>query len=123
MAVALTWLKEFRKADLILIVFLLIIAVMLFFAFRSDRPVETANLFHHNQLITTLDLGVDTVFAVENRIVIEVKDKKIRIAKSDCHLQYCVKQGWSRSQPIICVPNEILIDFGYKEEEKLLITE
>jgi len=51
---------------------------------------------------------------------LQVKAGKIRIKKNTCPHQYCVKQGWSNSLPIICVPNKLAIYF--EKDEQILIT-
>ncbi len=111
------------KADIILILLLLISALILSLSFHNRSSSEFARIYHHNRLIHTVDLSVDSIFALNNSALIEVKSGKVRISESSCSQQYCVKQGWSNSNPIICVPNEILINFEDKDKSKLIITQ
>lgn len=44
--------------------------------------------------------------------VISISQGKVRFAKSPCHTQYCVHQGWltRAGQAAICLPNQISLE-------------
>jgi hypothetical protein len=44
-------------------------------------------------------------------MVVEIKDKKVRVVSSDCLQQICVRKGWTGlvHDSIICMPNHIII--------------
>ena len=44
--------------------------------------------------------------------IISIADGKARFAKSPCHSQYCVHQGWltHAGQTAICLPNQISLE-------------
>jgi hypothetical protein len=44
--------------------------------------------------------------------VISIAQGKVRFAKSPCHTQYCVHQGWltRAGQAAICLPNQISLE-------------
>jgi hypothetical protein len=52
-------------------------------------------------------------------MIVEIKDKKVRVASSDCLQQICVRKGWTGlvHDSIICMPNHVTIsiegDVGY----------
>ncbi len=57
----------------------------------------------------------------DGKIIIEIKQGRIRIRKSDCPRQICVNTGWIKTpgQVIVCVPNKILIEI--KSEKPLFL--
>ena len=48
----------------------------------------------------------------EGESIIEIKEGRVRFAKSPCKNQYCVQQGWIHftGQMLICIPNEVSIE-------------
>ena len=44
-------------------------------------------------------------------MIIEIKDKKIRVKKEESPLHYCSMQGWvdSVAKPIVCLPNSVIV--------------
>ncbi len=44
-------------------------------------------------------------------MIIEIKDKKVRVKKEESPLHYCSMQSWvdSVAVPIVCLPNEVII--------------
>ena len=48
----------------------------------------------------------------KQQVIIEVKDNRIRVKKETSPLHICSKQGYSKSVPIICLPNKIIIKLG-----------
>lgn len=61
----------------------------------------------------SVSLASDKSFKIwgkEGEMVVEVAaEKGIRIASSTCKCQICVNSGWSKSETLICVPNEVAI--------------
>lgn len=114
-------LKLFTKADIILIIILLIISGMLFAKMKSQLTDRQVEIHYHNKLFGTFSLQEDQIINLAEGIQIEISNGKIRMKQNTCIHQYCVQQGWSDSLPIICVPNEISIVIKSKKE-KMLIT-
>jgi hypothetical protein len=48
---------------------------------------------------------------LHNGMILEVYDSRIRVKKSHCQNQICVKQGWIKTANdiIVCVPNRTII--------------
>jgi len=117
--------KVITKADLILI-FILISSSVLSFIHSNRNPNNAEVLIYiHNELFDRVELTTQRqIIEIETGITLEIKDRKIRLTSSTCREQFCVKQGWTKSLPIICVPNELLITIKSKKKEKdpLLIT-
>ena len=66
-------------------------------------------------VIKELSLSDDQIFEIDEHAVVEIRAGKIRMKKSDCPGQHCVKQGWSSQVPIICVPHKLVIQFDKKK--------
>jgi hypothetical protein len=62
-------------------------------------------------------LNEDRLIIIHPGIEVEIKDGRARMKKSTCANQLCVKQGWSHSMPIICVPCKIAIQFENGRED------
>ncbi len=58
-----------------------------------------------------ISLSKDRIFTLENGMVIEVQDGKIRVKKSNCPQKICVKHGWLNyaNDVIVCIPNKTII--------------
>lgn len=71
---------------------------------------------HFNDVILTIDSSEDGFYVVEGNVGevhIEVKDKQFRVVEVDCPDKLCQKQGWQNmidGQPVVCVPNQIIIE-------------
>ena len=113
-------LKIFTAADIGLIVILLLIAMALLWQIKTTFLNKKIEIHHHNELVGTYDLQEDQLIELGKEAVVEIAGKKVRIKDSTCKKQYCVQQGWSERLPIICVPNEIVINFISKKEEMLI---
>ncbi len=123
-----------KKADIILIVFLLVVAVGSFVAFQrltSQNSVVDgqANVFYKDQIILTIELddgsynihnddyvvnaekGLYTVVGSNGDVVIEYDEHRVRVIDEISPKNICQIQGWSNSpyQPITCLPNNIVI--------------
>lgn len=66
-----------------------------------------------------LNMNEDTEITLEKTkysnllgdMIIEVKDKKVRVKKEESPLHYCSMQGWvdSVAKPIVCLPNGVVV--------------
>jgi len=114
--------KIFTSADVILIFFLLIIAVFMLFLIKDDISAKHVEISFHNKFVASVPLDKDRIIDINEGIVVEIKDGKVRIKESTCKNKYCVKQGWSNRFPIICIPNEVSVVIKSKQKEEILIT-
>lgn len=113
--------KILNKYDLILIIILLVLSALIY-NYLDNRENLIAEIHYKEKLIYKLDLNNDKIVEIDEGITAEIKNGKIRLIESTCKNKYCVKQGWSNSFPIICVPNKLLILITDNKKEKLLIT-
>jgi hypothetical protein len=113
--VALSKLTPFDVVVIILIVLLaggIILRNRLNLSRRPSEAVEAA-IYHDGIIHQHLALDKNQEISLLNgKMLIEIREKKIRIKKSDCPRQVCVNVGWVRftGETIICVPYKTLIE-------------
>ena len=112
----------FTSADIILLIFLLAISVFMLILIKDDISAKQVEINYHNKFVTSVPLDKDKTIDIDEGIVVEIKDGKVRIKESTCKNKYCVKQGWSNRFPIICIPNEVSVVIKSKQKEEMLIT-
>ena len=81
-----------------------------------------AVVYQEGKLVKHLKLDKRHNFVLnDGKIIIETKQGRIRIRKSDCPRQICVNARWIKTpgQIIVCVPNKILIEI--KSENPLFL--
>ena len=114
--------KIFTSADVVLILILLSIAVFMLVLIKDDISAKQVEISYHNKFVVSTPLNKDRIINIDEGIVAEIKDGKVRIKESTCKNKYCVKQGWSNRFPIICIPNEVSVVIKSKQKEEMLIT-
>jgi hypothetical protein len=80
----------------------------------SSKPIE-ASIYQDGKLVTRLSLKEDQQkFLYDGKMFIEIKDGKIRVARSECPHQVCVRVGWiaHSGEAITCVPYKTVIEIG-----------
>jgi hypothetical protein len=60
-------------------------------------------------------LALDTdrdISLLDGKMVLEVRQNRVRVKRSDCPRQFCVHQGWAKyeGESIVCVPFKTLIE-------------
>jgi hypothetical protein len=83
----------------------------------SSQPIE-ASIYHDGTLLKHISLKPDRQIPLEDgKMLIEIKDGKIRILKSECPHQICVHVGWitHSGEAITCVPYKTVIEIGSAE--------
>ena len=111
-------LKYFKKYDIFIILFILIISFLSWFFYQYFISAESpkAEIYYYSKLVKTVDLGQDTerLFSIEenpNVVFHLFEDGSIRFEESDCPHQLCVKAG-KISRPgefAACLPNGIIL--------------
>ncbi|MEW6001750.1 MAG: NusG domain II-containing protein [Nitrospirota bacterium] len=54
----------------------------------------------------------------EGKTIVEIKDRKIRIAESPCLNRLCIKQGWIKRGAIVCLPNRVVVTVGDENDDE-----
>ncbi|MBN1948471.1 MAG: NusG domain II-containing protein, partial [Candidatus Cloacimonetes bacterium] len=96
-------------SDVILIGVLIILAVLSLAIMKKNSAIRMVTVYHRNQLVYQDKINKDKILELEPGVVVEINRGRVRMQRSTCREQFCVKQGWSSFFPIICVPNQILI--------------
>jgi len=97
-------------------ILLLSVGILLKAWFNENRNPVTAigaAVYHDGRLHERLALNMDReISLLDGKMIIEVRGKKVRVKKSECPRQLCVKTGWIQytGESIICVPFKTLIE-------------
>jgi hypothetical protein len=77
--------------------------------YEDGTPIEKVDLSRDHTVELSLGKG---------RMEIEVGEGRIRVSNSSCPHKACVNTGWvgKARRPIICVPNQVLIEIEGDEE-------
>lgn len=114
--------KIFTSSDVVLIIILLAVSVFMLVLIKDDISAKQVEISYHNKFVASVPLDKGNIIDIDEGIVVEIKDGKVRIKESTCKNKYCVKQGWSNRFPIICIPNEVSVVIKSKQKEEMLIT-
>ena len=118
--------KLLTKADLVIISLILLsalISLLYSTLYLKEKTEVSINL--NNEFYAAFPLNKDKIIYIESLATVEIKDNKASISFSTCKNQNCVIQGWSNKQPILCVPNKILLQFSSdkkNEKDRIFIT-
>lgn len=111
-----------NRHDVLLIVTLFILSILSIFLIKNlDSSEKEAYVYYEDKLILTIDLSINKEYNVKGyngNVIIEVKNKKIRVKEEESPLHLCSKQGFISSslEPIVCLPNKIIIKLKSKSE-------
>lgn len=115
---------KFLKRDgliaLFLFAFTLLMIVRLVTSVQSSN--SQANVYLGNVLIDTLDLTQNQIVTYEGRmgpVTVEVRDNKVAVIEETSPQNLCSLQGFVSSvlTPIICLPNEMIIQITGVEDK------
>jgi len=104
-----------NKSDIKLIVILGIIVLGIFiFVNITKEEGSIAEVYFEDNLVLTIDLNIDSEYTVDGElgdVVLEVKDKKIRVKSENSPRNICSKEGYigDSSRTLICLPNKIIV--------------
>jgi hypothetical protein len=114
----------FKKGDLLVYFFILIVTILPFIL----NGISKISLSKSESLSVEINYnGTKYLYSLEeNReikyknglIIVEIKDKKVRVKESDCPDKLCMKRGWidEAGQFIICMPNKLVVKIVGKEQ-------
>ncbi len=101
--------KYFRLSDVILIILILSLATYIFISNLKNKSNQFVRINYQNNLWGQYPLNQDKIIKINDHIEVEIANNQVRMLRNDCPNQLCVKQGWSKNYPIICVPNQVEI--------------
>ncbi|MEJ2685558.1 MAG: NusG domain II-containing protein [Candidatus Sulfobium sp.] len=53
-----------------------------------------------------------TLHGPYGKMVVEIRDRKVRMKEAHCPNLLCVKEGWISKGVIVCLPNKVVITVG-----------
>jgi len=105
--------KHLTKADIVIIgVILLSAGVSLLLTIMNKSSNNQVTISFNNQVFGIEELRYSNIIELDTLAVVEILDNRARISFSTCRNQHCVKQGWSNSLPVVCVPNRVMLEFN-----------
>ncbi|MCB5252106.1 MAG: NusG domain II-containing protein [Candidatus Cloacimonadaceae bacterium] len=112
--------KKLSISDAILILACLIVAYLLWRNFSAATD-EMLYIYKEDALWGEYELSHDTIIEIDQHNTVQIQDGKARMLSSDCPDKRCVRQGFNKSMPIICLPNRIVLEFEDREKQRKLI--
>ncbi len=82
--------------------------------YHKTQSANYATVWFCDKKIGDFDLKRNLLIPLKEGIVIELKDKKIRILKNTCPQKICIHQGWisTPGSTIICIPNKLVVSIS-----------
>lgn len=110
--------RIFRRlliGDWLIVGLSILIISYLFHTLWSHEQASKVQIRIGDKVFATYDLNQQRDISVHGAIgdaVIHIGQGKVRFAKSPCHNQYCVHQGWltHSGQAAICLPNQVSLE-------------
>ncbi|MDD2332589.1 MAG: NusG domain II-containing protein [Candidatus Cloacimonetes bacterium] len=110
--------KNFTVMDLFLVSTIILVSCLISIRIYSKNTTGKAIVYKDDMVIAELPLNKDRIFVIDDHNTLEIKNGRIRMIKSDCPDKRCIKQGFIRSMPIICMPNKVVIEIVTDRKEK-----
>lgn len=104
-----------NKSDIKLLIILSIVIISIFFVINITKKGGTiAEVYYEDELVLTIDLNIDKEYIVDGElgdVVLEVKNKQIRVKEENSPKHICSKEGFigDSSRTLICLPNKIIV--------------
>jgi len=111
-----------NKSDVVLITILIILSIIIFINQNKMEINKEIEIRIDNNLIASYELNTNRIVEINRGTILEIKNGRFRLIKSNCPRKLCVEQGWSFRQPIICVPQKLVISLtenSYKKKQIL----
>ena len=107
-----------KKADKILIVCIMIVAVVLCVPlFFSENENAYASVYVKEKQVLRIDLSKDKTYVVNGKL------GKVRVTQEKSPHHYCSKQGYvsDANVPIVCLPNETVVKIEKEASQDTVI--
>ncbi len=103
-----------NKSDIKLIIIIIIIVSIVLIILNINKGGNIAVVYYQDEIIKKIDLNKDGTYTVAGYlgdVVLEVKDKKIKVVEENSNNHICSKEGYIKdsSRSLICMPNKIII--------------
>ncbi len=105
-----------KVAIWLLVVVLLLLILISYWLYFGREAQHIAHIYLEGELMQQIDLNAVTepyTFKVagQHYNIIEVSPGQIRVIEADCPDHLCIKQGYLQNSPLICLPNQMIIEF------------
>lgn len=107
--------KTLTKADLVLIVFLILCTLFSFSLWFRDGSGQRIIIIVDGHTIKEMSLDEEkeeiVMQGLKGPFIFEIKDGRARMKDSACPNKICVKMGWVRhaGQIVCCIPNRVVL--------------
>lgn len=108
-----------NRSDKIFIILVLVVSLALYlslqwFVTSSTGQNTVAVVTYKDKEVLRIDMGLNKNYTIKGTlgdVLIEVKNKAIRVDKETSPYHLCSLQGWVQyaNVPIVCLPNHIVI--------------
>lgn len=115
-----------NKKDKILIISLLVISIISILILNSNKKQgSVAYVYHDNKMLKEIDLNINKTYTFEGdkgKVIVTVKNKKIKVDKETSEYHLCSKMGYISKphETIICLPNKIVIEISGNEVDTVV---
>lgn len=112
-----------NKSDFKLIAVIFIISILLIVLMNSNNNKgDYALVYYSNTIVSKIDLNIDKEYTIKGyngQVVIKVNSGKIGVIKETSPRNLCSKQGFvsNSNEPIVCLPNKIVIKIEKESNE------
>ncbi len=114
--------ERLSLADVVLFL-LIVVALMLSAAYQwKPQSRQAVFIYKDNLLYGEYPLDRDREIELDEHNTVRITGGRVMMQFSDCPNQRCVKQGATSKLPIICLPNNVVVEIKSDESERLFIT-
>lgn len=117
-----------KKKDIFVILGILVAALAIYLGYSVYKNNTTKEddrqmgyVYYQNTIILAFDVNRDKIYDFDGsygHMQLEVLDGKWRITNEECPNHICSSMGWVGVEdliPIVCIPNEIYVEYGASE--------
>jgi hypothetical protein len=120
-----------KKADIIIIVVLLVLAMAGFgvsqLMYNHKYATKYVDIYVQNKLkehILVKDKNFTKKIEIKTELgtnVIEISNDGAKMISADCHDKICVKEGFKdkNGQTIVCLPNKVVVEIKGEDKAKI----
>lgn len=103
-----------NRSDIKLVVILVLIVVIFLIVLNLNKKTGVAVVYYEDKEILRINLDIDKEYVVEGElgdVVLEVKDKMIRVKEENSLNHICSLEGYIKdsTRSLICMPNKIVV--------------
>ena len=107
--------QELLAGDWLVLITSALCIIYLFQTLWSNEHATKVQVRLGDKIYATYSLNQQREIHIHGKLgdaTISIAQGKVRFAKSPCHTQYCVHQGWltHAGQATICLPNQISLE-------------